>query len=342
MLIDELHYELPPELIAQTPADERSDSRLMVVRRGAGSLEHRRFREIGAYLRSGDLLVVNDVRVLRARLRAHKEGSGGAVELLLVERRDAVTWEAMARPAKRLHAGTRLVLGEGDVVEVVDELPDGHRLVRFEAPGDDIRVMDAVGELPLPPYVRAPAGVDPSRYQTVYAAGGAAVAAPTAGLHFTPELLADLGAAGVGLARVTLDVGPGTFLPLRHQVVEENRLHRETFRVGAEAAAAIDGALREGRRVVAVGTTSMRVLETLGPHGFAEGAREGATEIFIRPGVPIRVASVLVTNFHLPGTSLLCLVGAVAGVDLMRRAYLEAVRERYRFYSFGDAMLIME
>jgi len=341
MLIDELNYVLPPELIAQQPAERREDARLMVVRRRSATLTETRFGDIGRFLRAGDVLVVNNTRVLAARLQARKP-TGGAVEILLVESRGTRSWEALVKPARRLRRGTVVTFAGGEEAEVVEELPRGRRVLHFADDGAADRIMQAHGALPLPPYVRRPEAVADERYQTVYASRPGAVAAPTAGLHFTQALMAELTRAGVEFVEVTLAVGPGTFLPLANPVIEENRLHHERFEVAGPAAAALAAAVEQGRRILPVGTTSMRVLETLGPEGLRRGAVSGSTDIFIRPGVPLRIAAGMVTNFHLPGTSLLCLVAAVAGVSLIKRAYARAVEAQFRFYSFGDAMLIMD
>ena len=340
MLIDDLNYELPEELIAQCPADKRENSRLMVLRRKSQTIEECSFHEIGSYFLPGDLLVINNTKVLAARLFA-KRKTGGKIEILLLTPKDERTWEAMVKPAKRVRVGETLTFRGGEKVEVVGQLPRGRRLLQFQRPNSANAIMTAEGQLPLPPYVKDPQAVDQGRYQTVYASKPGAVAAPTAGLHFTKELMAQLQKNGVNFVEVTLYVGAGTFLPLKSSVIEENELHREGFEITEEACRTISTALAEGRRVIPVGTTSMRVIETLGPHGF-KGAQSGETSIFIYPGVDIKVASAMITNFHLPGTSLLCLVAAFAGVSLFKEAYARAVKEQFRFYSFGDAMLIMD
>ena len=340
MLIDDLNYELPEKLIAQCPTDKRENSRLMVIRRKSHTIEECFFHEIGQYLRPGDLLVINNTKVLAARLFAKRQ-TGGKIEILLLSPEDERTWEAMVKPAKRVRVGETLTFRSGGQVEVVGQLTRGRRLLQFHRAESANEIMAAEGQLPLPPYVKDPQAVEQSRYQTVYAKKPGAVAAPTAGLHFTKELMAQLKAKGVDFVEVTLYVGAGTFLPLKSSVIEENELHRERFEITEEACRTIGAALAEGRRVIPVGTTSMRVIETLGPQGF-KGSQSGETSIFIYPGVEIKVASAMITNFHLPGTSLLCLVAAFAGVSLYKEAYARAVKEQFRFYSFGDAMLIMD
>jgi S-adenosylmethionine:tRNA ribosyltransferase-isomerase len=334
---DELDYELPPELIAQEPAEPRDSARLMVVHRASGAIEHRRFRDLPAYLGPGDVLVANDSRVLPARLRARKAATGGMVELLLLREHDAATWEALVRG--RVAPGTRLTLAEGTgqpTAEVVALLPHGSRLVRFDC---DVRaVLARLGELPLPPYIRTmPA--DPERYQTVYAREPGSAAAPTAGLHFTAPLLEAVASVGAGLAFVTLHVGLDTFRPIEEDEVEAHAIHREWAELPEATAEAVNAA----RRVVAVGTTAVRVLETAAAE--AVGGRvapyRGWTGLYIRPGHEFRAVDALVTNFHLPRSTLLLLVAAFTGRELMERAYREAIAERYRFYSFGDAMLLL-
>ncbi len=341
MLIDELNYELPEELIAQYPADKRENSRLMVLHRKSLEIEECHFYDIGNYLKAGDVLVINNTKVLAARLFARRE-TGGKVECLLLTPRDERTWEAMVKPAKRIREGDILTFQEGEQAQVIKKLERGHRLLRFASEESALEIMKSEGELPLPPYVKDPNAVEDERYQTVFAKKPGAVAAPTAGLHFTEELMTKLRKDGVHFVEVTLYVGAGTFLPLQREVIEENELHSERFEITDEACATIKEAIKAGRRVIPVGTTSMRVLETLGPEGFEKGAQSGETEIFIYPGVPIKVAKGMLTNFHLPGTSLLCLVAAFAGISLYKKAYARAVKEQFRFYSFGDAMLIMD
>src|SRR5713226_398443 len=308
-----LDYDLPPELIAQAPADPRDSSRLLVYERGTGQVRHRCFCELPDELTHGELVVVNDSRVIPARLRLRRPG-GGAAEVLLLERVGVAMWEALARPSARLRAGTRL-----GPAELVEPLGGGRWLVRLEGEPD--------GEMPLPPYITEPLS-DPERYQTVYARDPGSAAAPTAGLHFTPELLGRL-----DVERVTLHVGLDTFRPLTTPTLEEHRLHGERYAVGPEAWARI----RAAERVIAAGTTTVRALESL-----ARGAPlEGRTDLFVTPGFEFRRVDALLTNFHLPRTTLLALVMAFCGVEQTRRLYRLAIAERYRFYSFGDAMLVL-
>jgi S-adenosylmethionine:tRNA ribosyltransferase-isomerase len=354
-------YELPESYIAQTPVEPRDSARLLVVDRATGTLTHRIFRDIGDYLRAGDLLVANDSRVLPARLFAHKVPTGGRVELLLLVRRDARTWEALVH-GRKTPPGTRLALSLPDspdaapVVagEVIGWTPSGARVIRWERPLDDL--LDALGVVPLPPYVHAPLA-DPERYQTVYAHHPGSVAAPTAGLHFTPELLIALRRQGVQMAFVDLDIGLDTFRPVETERVEDHHIHTERCSLSIETARQINQAKLEGRRTIAVGTTTVRVLETAArqancdPDSQQEGAQvcawqtvsafSGPTDLFIYPGFSFRAVDALITNFHLPRSSLLMLVSAFADRELILRAYREAVREGYRFYSFGDAMLIL-
>ena len=342
MRIEDFDYELPKELIAQEPASRRPQSRLMVLHRRQKKISQTRFCSIRDFLRGGDLLVINNTRVLSARLKARKS-TGGKVECLLLETRGSRNcWEAMVKPSRRVREGELLSFQSGETARVLQELPRGRKLLEFRDEAAVKRVMDEDGELPLPPYVKNPNLVDGSRYQTVYAKKSGAVAAPTAGLHFDEALMDSLRTRGVEFVELTLYVGAGTFLPLENPVVEENALHEERYEVSSSAAKKIVDALEEQRRVIPVGTTSMRVLETLGIEGLKKGGSRGETSLFIYPGVDLQVSTALITNFHLPKTSLLCLVAAVAGMDFMKRAYRLAVEERYRFYSFGDAMMVTD
>jgi S-adenosylmethionine:tRNA ribosyltransferase-isomerase len=329
-------YELPPELIAQTAVEPRDASRLLVVDRSTGAIEHRRFRDLGEYLRPGDLLVANDSRVINARLRGRWADTGGAVEVLLIHPDSGGGWQAMIRSGRRVRAGLHIEWRDGSDSEVL--APPADSVCRVSLPeGFDL---EALGELPLPPYIhRAPD--DPDRYQTVYAGEGGSVAAPTAGLHFTPALIDSLQAAGVGFATLTLHVGPGTFRPVKHEDISGHRLHAEFGRVPPQAARAVLAARAAGGRVVAVGTTGVRLLEQWAADGMAAEGWSGWTGLYITPGFVFRAVDALVTNFHLPRSTLLMLVSAFAGDDLRRRAYEAAIAERYRFYSFGDAMLIL-
>lgn len=342
-------YELPKELIAQKPVEPRDASRLMVVDRRTGEIFHRRFRDLGEYLRAGDLLVFNETRVIPARLLGHKVPTGGRVELLLLKKRDEHTWEALVG-GKRVRPGTRLRFADGGDLtldaEVVEEVGESGRVVRFARPVEPL--LDRLGIVPLPPYIHEPLE-DPERYQTIYARVAGSVAAPTAGLHFTPELLLRLREMGVEFAFLTLDIGLDTFRPVTEEEVEDHPMHTEFCRLPPETAQAVNQAHLEGRRVIAVGTTVVRVLESAARAcrggeacPFARvAAFEGPTDLFIYPGYQFRAVDALITNFHLPRSTLLMLVSAFAGRDLILRAYRQAVEMRYRFFSFGDAMLIL-
>ncbi|MBC7237231.1 MAG: tRNA preQ1(34) S-adenosylmethionine ribosyltransferase-isomerase QueA [Chloroflexi bacterium] len=343
MLTRDFDYELPQELIAQEPIAPRDASRLLVVRRATGELEHRRFRDIVEYLRAGDVLVVNETRVIPARIQARKVPSGGKVELLLLSKRGDRRWEALVK-GRRANVGQRLALQrrdgtlgvEGTVLAVT---MSGGRLIEFEEPVE--AHLAYVGVVPLPPYIHKPLD-DVERYQTVYARREGSVAAPTAGLHFTPELIRRTQEMGVEWVRVWLHIGLDTFRPVHEERVENHVIHSEYCQLSNEAAERINRAKAEGRRIIAVGTTSVRVLESA-----AQGEEDqvqpfdGATELFIYPGYRFRVVDALITNFHLPRSSLLMLVAAFAGRELILHAYEEAIRQRYRFYSFGDSMLIL-
>ena len=341
MKTGDFDYEMPPELIAQTPAEPRDSSRLMVVDRASGSIEHLRFRDLPRFLGEGDVAVFNDSRVFPARLYG-RSASGGRVELLLLRRLEPGVWRALVRPGRRMRAGAAFVIAaEGREIggEVVDVLEDGSRTVRL---ADDSR-LDEIGVVPLPPYIREPL-TDSERYQTVYSRVAGSVAAPTAGLHFTPALLDELRDRGVEPVFVTLHVGWDSFRPVSVGDVADHRMHAEQWELGPRAAAAVSAAKREGRRVVCVGTTAVRLLEQAAAVSVSNGdaltAGGGWASLFIYPGYRFRVTDALVTNFHLPRSTLLMLTSAFAGRELLLRAYAEAVRERYRFYSFGDAMLI--
>jgi S-adenosylmethionine:tRNA ribosyltransferase-isomerase len=344
MKVSEFRYELPERLIAQFPAEPRDESRLLVLDGGGTAPLDARFRELPRLLSQGDLLVANDTRVIPARLRGRKE-SGGQVELLLLEQEGPELWEALVKPARRVRPGLRVRFAAGASASVLEERGEGIYLLRIEPPpGRAAReLLDEIGEVPLPRYIRRDRAdpVDRERYQTLFARRerSGSAAAPTAGLHFTPRILEELRARDIALTTVTLHVGLGTFLPLRVQDAREHRMHREWYEVRAEAAAAIGGALREGRRVVAVGTTVARVLEHRGREGI-ERPGSGWTELFLVPGHRFEVVSGLLTNFHLPESTLLMLVCAFGGTERVLAAYRHAVREAYRFYSYGDAMLL--
>ncbi len=341
---DDFDYELPSGLIAQHPAEPRDSCRLLVVDRGSGQIDHRVFTDIGEYLRPGDLLVVNDTRVLPARLKGAKLETGGAAEVLLLRERYTGAWECLVKPGRRIRPGAKLVFGEGLLTGlVVDVLDDsGTRVIQFQtARGSLLDAVHALGEVPLPPYVTA-ALDDPELYQTIFAAEERSAAAPTAGLHFTEELLGRLEASGVGLAKIELDIGLDTFRPISEDDPREHRIHSEHFRVPAWTADAVNAARERGGRIVAVGTTSVRALESAWdePSGSVV-AHEGPTELYVMPGYRFRTTDVLLTNFHVPRSTLLLLVSAFAGRELVLRAYGNAVEQRYRLLSFGDAMLIL-
>lgn len=348
MRLEDFDYDLPPELVAQEPVEPRDASRLLVVHRAAGRLEHRQFRDLPDYLHAGDVLVRNVTRVLRARLVGRRSG-GGPAELLLLEPRPDGTWEALARPARRLRPGVRLRFdppapggSEALDVTVTESLGDGRVAVRVEAEGSVPALLEVFGRVPLPPYIRRPLA-DPGRYQTVYAAAPGSAAAPTAGLHFTPAVLERLAAQEVDVADLILHVGLGTFLPVREADLERHRLHAERYEVPPAVGGTVRRAREAGGRVVAVGTTVTRALEAAADPDRPGLVRPqtGRTELFIRPGHRWRVVDALLTNFHLPRSTLLMLVSAFAGRELVLEAYREAVRRRYRFYSFGDAMLLL-
>lgn len=358
MSIEDFDFELPRSQIAQCPVAQRDDSRLLVLERTSGRVQHRRFRELPELLRPSDLVVVNDAQVIAARLLGHKAGTGGAAELLLVRPFEEVeTVEAMGRPvqqiawiclghaSKGLKVGTRIELQQGFSAEIEETLGDGEFRVRFFslAASTLADLLDLAGCIPLPPYIdREPAPSDRDRYQTVYARRPGSVAAPTAGLHFTPPLLEALGARGIRRTAITLDVGPGTFLPVRERDIANHRLHAERYQIPSESAREVNDAKRSGRRVVAVGTTVVRALESALGEGGGVRPGGGETTLFIHPGFAFRQVDALVTNFHLPRSTLLMLVCAFAGRDPVLAAYRQAVASGYRFFSYGDAMLISE
>ncbi|MBI5543150.1 MAG: tRNA preQ1(34) S-adenosylmethionine ribosyltransferase-isomerase QueA [Deltaproteobacteria bacterium] len=344
MKLEDFDYALPEELIAQEPLAERDASRLLVLRRSDGRIEHRAFREVTEYLREGDLLVLNDAKVIPARLLGRKVDTGGKVELVLtmpLGDPQGASWRCIGQASKAIRPGMRLDF-EGLGAEVLAALGDGSYDVRFDAQ-DFGRELERVGRIPLPPYIkREPGAADRDRYQTVFAARPGAAAAPTAGFHFTDALLAKVRTMGVEIARVTLYVGAGTFLPIRVQEIEQHHMHAERYEVGAEAAQAFARTRARGGRVIPVGTTALRTLESSFAGACAGPAvGSGVSELFIYPGYTFRAADALLTNFHLPGSTLLLLVCALAGRERMLGAYREAVERRYRFFSYGDAMLIL-
>lgn len=335
-------YPLPPELIAQAPADRRDQSRLMVVERDGGRISHRAFPDLVELVRPGDALVVNETRVFPARLLGRRPGGGEAEVLLLHPEPEPMVWQALVRPGAKLRAGRRIRIADGFAVEVLDVLPGGERLVRLHTDEPLADALERHGQIPLPPYIRRPSEAeDRERYQTVYAATDGSVAAPTAGLHFTPDLIARLEAGGVEVVRLLLHVGVGTFRPVEADEPGEHRMHREWYRVGEDAAARINALRAAGGAVWAVGTTTVRTLETVAGEDGRVHAGEGWTDIFIRPPYRLRAVDRLITNFHLPRSTLLMLVSALAGYELTMEAYRAAVEERYRFFSYGDAMAIV-
>ena len=334
-------YDLPQELIAQDPLEVRSDSRLMVIKRAEGTLEHRHFYNILEYINEGDTLILNDTRVIPARLMGMRDPSGGQAEVLLLKRVDADCWECLVRPGKRLREGAMIRFGDGMLKARIDKvLPDGNRIVRFFYEGIFEEVLDRLGEMPLPPYITHKLK-DRDRYQTVYAKYDGSAAAPTAGLHFTPELLSAAEARGINIGYVTLHVGLGTFRPVQVENVREHQMHSEWYQVPQETAELIRRTRENGRRVICVGTTSCRTIESAAGEDGIVRPGSGDTSIFIYPGYRFKAMDGLITNFHLPQSTLLMLVSAFAGRDRILSAYREAVREKYRFFSFGDAMLIL-
>lgn len=333
-------YDLPQELIAQDPLEQRDSSRLLILDKETGERTHKIFHDIIDYLHEGDCLVINNTKVIPARLIGEREGTGGKVEVLLLKRRSDNVWETLVKPGKKARPGMRLSFGGGllhaEVQEVVDE---GNRLIRFEYEGIFEEILDQLGQMPLPPYITHQLK-DKNRYQTVYAKYEGSAAAPTAGLHFTEELLEQIQIKGVKIARVTLHVGLGTFRPVKVEDVTEHHMHTEFYHVSEEAADIINETKKQGGRVICVGTTSCRTIESAADDQGIVHATEGDTDIFIYPGYQFKVLDCLITNFHLPESTLLMLVSALAGKENIMAAYREAVEMRYRFFSFGDAMFI--
>lgn len=340
MKTSDFYYDLPQELIAQTPMEKRDGSRLMTLDRWTGETGHRHFYDLPSLLRPGDCLIMNDSRVLPARLLGRRLPGGGACEVLLLTDKGENVWECLVRPGRKLRAGARMTFGDGSLTaEVAEELADGNRLVRFAYEGIFLEVLERLGKMPLPPYIKEELQ-DQERYQTVYSKVLGSAAAPTAGLHFTPELLRELESKGVNLGYVTLHVGLGTFRPVKEEAIEDHDMHSEFCTVPPETAELINRTKAAGGRVICVGTTSCRTLESwAGEDGHME-ARSGWTNIYLYPGSRFKVMDGLVTNFHLPESTLIMLVSAFAGREAVLAAYREAVKERYRFFSFGDAMFI--
>ncbi|MGI6006474.1 MAG: tRNA preQ1(34) S-adenosylmethionine ribosyltransferase-isomerase QueA [Ruminococcus sp.] len=340
MKTSDFYYDLPQELIAQDPLEKRSDSRLMHLDRKTGEICHQHFTDILTWLRPGDCLVINDTKVIPARLFGRKEGTDAHIEILLLKRRDKDVWETLVKPGKKARVGARLIFGDGILKgEVVDIVEEGNRLIRFEYEGIFEEILDALGEMPLPPYITHKLQ-DKNRYQTIYAKHDGSAAAPTAGLHFTEELLEQVKKMGVSIAHVTLHVGLGTFRPVKVEDVTKHHMHSEFYVVEEDQAKLINDTKKAGKRIISVGTTSCRTLESAADEKGMVKAGSGWTDIFIYPGYSFKVIDGLITNFHLPESTLLMLVSALAGKENIMHAYEEAVKERYRFFSFGDAMFI--
>ena len=342
LLKSDFYYDLPKELIAQHPLDKRDHSRLMTLRKETGEIGHHHFYDLASILRPGDLLVVNNSRVIPARIYGHKKDTGSHVEFLLLEQKETDVWEILVKPGKKAKMGVRYTFGDGLLeAEVTDIFEDGNRLVKFyHAPDKNIyTILDEIGQMPLPPYITEKLE-DKERYQTVYSKEEGSAAAPTAGLHFTPELMQTLQDKGVGIAEVTLHVGLGTFRPVKEENVLEHKMHSEHYYLSAETAARINETKKNGGRVIAVGTTSCRTLESVATFFGEIREAEGWTDIFIYPGYEFKCIDALITNFHLPESTLIMLVSALAGYDHIMNAYRVAVQEKYRFFSFGDAMFI--
>ena len=340
MKTSDFYFELPPELIAQTPLPRRDGSRLLCLNRQTGELEHSVFYRLPDMLRPGDCLVLNDSRVLPARLIGHRLPGGGVCEVLLLTEREGDLWECLVRPGKKMRSGTQLVFGDGALTAVVEaEVSDGNRLVRFSYEGIFLEILDRLGEMPLPPYIKEKLA-DRERYQTVYSREPGSAAAPTAGLHFTKELLAEIEAKGVKVCYLTLHVGLGTFRPVKEENILDHEMHSEFCIVPEETARIVTETKQAGGRVIAVGTTSCRTLESFANPDGTLDAHSGWTNIFIYPGYTFRCIDALITNFHLPESTLIMLVSALAGHENILNAYRVAVEQRYRFFSFGDAMFI--
>lgn len=337
----DFYYDLPEELIAQKPLENRSDSRLMVLGKETGEINHKHFYDIIDYLKEGDCLVMNNTRVIPARLYGTKEGTGGKIEFLLLKRIDINTWEVILKPGRKAKVGSRFEFGGGLLkAEILEVIEDGNRIVRFEYDGVWEELLDRLGEMPLPPYIHEKLN-DRERYQTVYSKIEGSAAAPTAGLHFTNELLEKIKAKGVNIAFVTLHVGLGTFRPVSVDNVEEHKMHSEYYEVSEETAKIVNETKKKGGRIIAVGTTSVRTMESVADEDGYLKKCSGNTEIFIYPGYKFRTVDALITNFHLPESTLLMLISAFSDKEKIFKSYNEAIKERYRFFSFGDAMFIV-
>ncbi len=341
MKTSDFYYDLPQELIAQDPLEDRSASRLLHLDPVTGEIEHRTFKDVVQYLNPGDCLVINDTRVIPARLYGTKEGTEAGIEILLLKRKPDDVWETLVKPGKKAKIGTRISFGDGILMgEVIDIVEEGNRLIRFTYDGIFEEILDRLGEMPLPPYITHKLK-DKERYQTVYAKHEGFAAAPTAGLHFTESLLEEIEKKGVHIAHVTLHVGLGTFRPVKVEDVTQHHMHSEFYVVEEEQAKLINDAKKRGNKVISVGTTSRRTLESAAGEDGILRAQSGWTDIFIYPGYQFKVIDGLITNFHLPESTLLMLVSALAGKEHIMAAYEEAVKEKYRFFSFGDAMLVV-
>ena len=337
---EDFYFDLPEELIAQDPLEDRSSSRLLVLDRETGNVEHHVFKEIINYLEEGDCLVINDTKVLPARLIGSKIGTDAKIEVLLLKRKENDVWETLVKPGKKAKVGAKISFGDGLLVgEVIDIVEEGNRLIKFQYEGIFEEVLDQLGQMPLPPYITHHLE-DKNRYQTVYAKHTGSAAAPTAGLHFTPELLKEIEEKGINIARVTLHVGLGTFRPVKVDNILEHHMHSEFYQIDEEAAQKINTAKDNGKRVICVGTTSCRTIESAADENGRLKPTSGWTEIFIYPGYKFKILDCLITNFHLPESTLIMLVSALAGREHVLSAYEQAVKERYRFFSFGDAMFI--
>ena len=341
MDVKDFDYDLPEELIAQDPLEDRSSSRLMVLDKKTGDIEHKIFRDVVDYLQPGDCLVLNNTKVIPARLFGVKEGTEAKIEILLLKRKENDIWETLVKPGKKCKPGVKISSGEGLLTgEVLEVVEDGNRLIQFHYDGIFEEILDQLGQMPLPPYITHQLK-DKNRYQTVYAKYDGSAAAPTAGLHFTPELLQQIRDMGIDIAEVTLHVGLGTFRPVKVDTIEEHHMHSEFYRIEQSEADKINRAKANGHRVIAVGTTSTRTLESAAEEDGTLREKSGWTDIFIYPGYKFKVIDALITNFHLPQSTLVMLVSALAGREHILAAYKKAVEEKYRFFSFGDAMLII-
>lgn len=338
----DFYFELPEELIAQDPLEDRSSSRLLVLNKNTGKIAHKHFKDIKDYLRAGDCLVINNTKVIPARLMGEREGTGAVIEVLLLKRMENDVWETLVKPGKKAKIGTKIIFGGGKLVgQVIDIVEEGNRRIKFTYEGIFEEILDELGQMPLPPYITHKLQ-DKNRYQTVYAKHEGSAAAPTAGLHFTKELLSEIEAMGVTVASVTLHVGLGTFRPVKEENILEHHMHSEYYCIEPEEAEKINRAKKQGGRIICVGTTSCRTVESAALPDGTVPAGSGWTEIFIYPGYRFKVLDCLITNFHLPESTLIMLVSALAGRENVLNAYNEAVKERYRFFSFGDACFVCD